>query len=228
AVEAVSRRGRDRRAAVRQPCRDARACERQEVLLAACAHVAHRLEDAATAGGNGLVVLAQRAPLLVVEPGGSDHRVSVAVNEAREEDALHLHHVDGGLRNAECGMEVAGFGARTDPGDSLAFDQHGGVLQHLQVRQFTTAAGTGGSATRHDLPGADEEGLQSCASASRIGRRIPWRRAVRSEEHTSELQSQSNLVCRLLLEKKKNSLKIVMLNEMVTDIEILEKQPVPY
>src|SRR2546430_17003801 len=28
----------------------------------------------------------------------------------------------------------------------------------------------------------------------------------RSEEHTSELQSQSNLVCRLLLEKKKNLL----------------------
>src|SRR2546430_12758993 len=27
---------------------------------------------------------------------------------------------------------------------------------------------------------------------------------ARSEEHTSELQSQSNLVCRLLLEKKKN------------------------
>src|SRR2546430_8409243 len=31
--------------------------------------------------------------------------------------------------------------------------------------------------------------------------RDPWR----SEEHTSELQSQSNLVCRLLLEKKKKS-----------------------
>src|SRR2546427_2638395 len=30
------------------------------------------------------------------------------------------------------------------------------------------------------------------------------RRPARSEEHTSELQSQSNLVCRLLLEKKKN------------------------
>src|SRR2546430_8331237 len=30
-------------------------------------------------------------------------------------------------------------------------------------------------------------------------------REVRSEEHTSELQSQSNLVCRLLLEKKKNT-----------------------
>src|SRR2546427_2316573 len=37
-----------------------------------------------------------------------------------------------------------------------------------------------------------------------------WRRAhsrkrTRSEEHTSELQSQSNLVCRLLLEKKKKT-----------------------
>src|SRR2546430_7764216 len=31
-----------------------------------------------------------------------------------------------------------------------------------------------------------------------------WGRRWRSEEHTSELQSQSNLVCRLLLEKKKN------------------------
>src|SRR5688572_32678699 len=31
--------------------------------------------------------------------------------------------------------------------------------------------------------------------------------AVRSEEHTSELQSQSNLVCRLLLEKKKQNSK---------------------
>src|SRR2546430_14450002 len=32
-------------------------------------------------------------------------------------------------------------------------------------------------------------------------RHLPW--GGRSEEHTSELQSQSNLVCRLLLEKKK-------------------------
>src|SRR2546430_6151762 len=31
---------------------------------------------------------------------------------------------------------------------------------------------------------------------------MPGIRVVRSEEHTSELQSQSNLVCRLLLEKK--------------------------
>src|SRR2546427_8430683 len=32
---------------------------------------------------------------------------------------------------------------------------------------------------------------------------VHWDLDERSEEHTSELQSQSNLVCRLLLEKKK-------------------------
>src|SRR2546430_4467068 len=36
--------------------------------------------------------------------------------------------------------------------------------------------------------------------AAMIVSSIPW--VARSEEHTSELQSQSNLVCRLLLEKK--------------------------
>src|SRR2546430_8411079 len=35
------------------------------------------------------------------------------------------------------------------------------------------------------------------------GEELRRRLGIRSEEHTSELQSQSNLVCRLLLEKKK-------------------------
>src|SRR5688572_32740892 len=35
--------------------------------------------------------------------------------------------------------------------------------------------------------------------------RVAFEQRIRSEEHTSELQSQSNLVCRLLLEKKKKS-----------------------
>src|SRR5689334_24537112 len=43
--------------------------------------------------------------------------------------------------------------------------------------------------------------LKSCAGA--IGIAVsPSHRASRSEEHTSELQSQFHLVCRLLLEKK--------------------------
>src|SRR2546430_4579699 len=43
----------------------------------------------------------------------------------------------------------------------------------------------------------------SAGSRPRTGRDAD---VARSEEHTSELQSQSNLVCRLLLEKKKNNI----------------------
>src|SRR2546430_12108567 len=54
---------------------------------------------------------------------------------------------------------------------------------------------------------------RDCAAASGVRPR-QWLTLIRvralhfnkrSEEHTSELQSQSNLVCRLLLEKKKNT-----------------------
>src|ERR1039457_2850969 len=38
-----------------------------------------------------------------------------------------------------------------------------------------------------------------------VGSRLDWLEVVRSEEHTSELQSPCNLVCRLLLEKKNNN-----------------------
>src|SRR2546430_13130763 len=45
-----------------------------------------------------------------------------------------------------------------------------------------------------------------CVDGSGLAREIFTSQAwSRSEEHTSELQSQSNLVCRLLLEKKKNT-----------------------
>src|SRR2546430_9776511 len=44
---------------------------------------------------------------------------------------------------------------------------------------------------------------RSCGGRSLLVAVHPDPRRARSEEHTSELQSQSNLVCRLLLEKKK-------------------------
>src|SRR2546427_1234823 len=44
----------------------------------------------------------------------------------------------------------------------------------------------------------EEQAVRLARLAARAG-------LVRSEEHTSELQSQSNLVCRLLLEKKKTT-----------------------
>src|SRR2546430_3939782 len=48
-------------------------------------------------------------------------------------------------------------------------------------------------------------GRRRAARSGRRHRQRQWRLERRSEEHTSELQSQSNLVCRLLLEKKKNN-----------------------
>src|SRR3989454_5637265 len=57
----------------------------------------------------------------------------------------------------------------------------------------------------HDMLGAEvsEETARLVARVrdTRVGRRVVA--APRSEEHTSELQSPCNLVCRLLLEKKK-------------------------
>src|SRR6266571_7879944 len=44
-----------------------------------------------------------------------------------------------------------------------------------------------------------------CCGVAYLGRGLPVDARARSEEHTSELQSHVNLVCRLLLEKKKHN-----------------------
>src|SRR2546430_4350033 len=57
-----------------------------------------------------------------------------------------------------------------------------------------------------DFYGLDDcylERAESKYEAVTLGRNLRREFNIRSEEHTSELQSQSNLVCRLLLEKKK-------------------------
>src|SRR5688572_32542102 len=57
----------------------------------------------------------------------------------------------------------------------------------------------------------------------------PGRRAGgRSEEHTSELQSQSNLVCRLLLEKKKQKTLHTTVTDITTQTQHLHYQPPSY
>src|SRR2546430_3469357 len=58
---------------------------------------------------------------------------------------------------------------------------------------------------RESLGGDDEQGLLGVEVTRTFHevRAIDVGDEARSEEHTSELQSQSNLVCRLLLEKKK-------------------------
>src|SRR2546427_2686912 len=64
-------------------------------------------------------------------------------------------------------------------------------------RSSRRPGGAGGGRDGHPRAGG--------GPAARARVRSAVARAVRSEEHTSELQSQSNLVCRLLLEKKKKT-----------------------
>src|SRR5690606_41260138 len=94
---------------------------------------------------------------------------------------------------------------------------------HLLAEPRLPAACAGGrdrfrdAAARHRAIGSVPEREGRPSSLERSGRRIvrgrdnrraggggPALGAIRSEEHTSELQSRENLVCRLLLEKKKS------------------------
>src|SRR5258708_27557487 len=60
------------------------------------------------------------------------------------------------------------------------------------------------SSSRQDLSSVAVEKGQARAHSLSPAQIVPCRPLTRSEEHTSELQSPDHLVCRLLLEKKKN------------------------
>src|SRR5216683_5287291 len=71
------------------------------------------------------------------------------------------------------------------------------------------AASGAGQVERLDDHLCPVEADADAASRKLTGPELGCERAGRSEEHTSELQSRSDLVCRLLLEKKKNNQHIV-------------------
>src|SRR2546430_3846462 len=71
-----------------------------------------------------------------------------------------------------------------------------GLIDHATAELRALAAGS--STTLTQVPGSFEIPIVVRELALQ-------KRGDRSEEHTSELQSQSNLVCRLLLEKKKHN-----------------------
>src|SRR5690606_42092874 len=72
----------------------------------------------------------------------------------------------------------------------------------LSVPAFLRATGGAPAATLHvdDLSLFRSGAALSSTTPIQLSSSLP-----RSEEHTSELQSRENLVCRLLLEKKKNN-----------------------
>src|SRR5438093_6025500 len=71
---------------------------------------------------------------------------------------------------------------------------------------FSLALGSGPSSVAAQIDDADRAGAPAeTREDRRYGKQLeaPPSPLLRSEEHTSELQSLTNLVCRLLLEKKK-------------------------
>src|SRR5688572_32563509 len=102
---------------------------------------------------------------------------------------------------------------------SLTSDMHDSFFRDTATTEIYTLSLHDALPISRPLPAADEAGLPRTPWQDRTdrARARPVPRAarrhphggvvdrVRSEEHTSELQSQSNLVCRLLLEKKKNA-----------------------
>src|SRR5688572_5383911 len=103
--------------------------------------------------------------------------------------------------------QFAGFGSASDTNARFKF-----LLEHGQTGlstafDFPTLMGYDSDHPRSEGEvGKTGVAISSLADMEVLFDGIPLDK-VRSEEHTSELQSQSNLVCRLLLEKKKKKKK---------------------
>src|SRR5690349_23969076 len=89
------------------------------------------------------------------------------------------------------------------PYTTLFRSQRGPATRHLSMRlQHARQAAEG-------LPAEEPDQRQAKAAIVEQAERLRWQawngKTERSEEHTSELQSRRDLVCRLLLEKKKRN-----------------------
>src|SRR5204863_7577709 len=76
---------------------------------------------------------------------------------------------------------------------------------HRHLHSFPTRRSSDLSAKASAVTSTAATCVRKCVRGTRSRRSRIWRaaRGSRSEEHTSELQSRRDLVCRLLLEKKK-------------------------
>src|SRR5688500_19193201 len=112
------------------------------------------------------------------------------------------------------------------------------VLRSLAVLAFYSPR-HGGLRDLHSFPTRRSSDLQTpapgCVSHTHsAARRISTRptprpfQSWRSEEHTSELQSPCNLVCRLLLEKKKINIILTLLDAAATTLSMSRRIYVPH
>src|SRR5690606_41620338 len=85
------------------------------------------------------------------------------------------------------------------------FRSHRYLLPHATVMIHQPSSGTRGKVTDQEIDLRESLRVKKLLEeimAKNTGQKVS---KIRSEEHTSELQSRENLVCRLLLEKKKKN-----------------------
>src|SRR5215469_17627496 len=82
-------------------------------------------------------------------------------------------------------------------------------------RRMAASAGSVRNAAKMSTPATWSMPISHCGTLGAAGA------LVRSEEHTSELQSRRDLVCRLLLEKKKKTKKRASTKEIVSTVQTL-------
>src|SRR2546430_6463059 len=148
--------------------------------------------------------------------GGSGHRLDGLTQESVEPRIP-------GITRGEPGHLVAGVPlercALRRIARRLAYQRRGEDPAGLDARQISLR----GCPAHVGDPPLRVAAAQSHDLRDQAGERA---RACRSEEHTSELQSQSNLVCRLLLEKKKEALNYTEhAHQLNTPIPLLASLP---
>src|SRR3712207_7009085 len=89
------------------------------------------------------------------------------------------------------------------------------ALSSLKTITTASTVSKGGPCPPYKVSTEVRASSSSVPSASCCSRRCAW--VMRSEEHTSELQSRQYLVCRLLLEKKKKKGRIFQPEHKIKD-----------
>src|SRR5206468_5758445 len=148
--------------------------------------------------------------------------LGAAASRRRRRDQNGLHpagrrHAESGARRQIEGRGALGEDARSRDVPALpAGRELAGAFLQDQHRLLVRLVEAGGLSTvEHETP---------AGQLTRM-RRSP---ALRSEEHTSELQSRSDLVCRLLLEKKKNKKKNKIKNYKHNNKYFQQIKPITY
>src|SRR5206468_5913968 len=151
---------------------------------------------------------AEPTPPLALRPPAARHATGGGEGDILQDRRVHELVHDAEAERLAGGLDLPGEddverGARTDQSRQPLAAARAGEDPALHLREAELGLGViGGHAVA-----AGERELEPAAEASAVnphGHRLgEARHALRSEEHTSELQSRSDLVCRLLLEKKK-------------------------